>query len=120
MAVDEQILAELRSQTPWLRLLGIQALRPVLAQVLRNDRHRLAYELSDGNRTSRQVAEGAGVGAATVSRLWSEWIALGICMPSRQQAGRAEHLASLSSLGIEIASVAQSSSQASRAVDTHE
>lgn len=111
MSVEEDILVELRAQTPWLRLLGLQALRPVLNQALRSDRHKLVFEASDGTRTTRQVADAAGVGAATVSRLWNEWLALGICTPVSGHAGRARHLASLSSLGIDFPGTADKPEQ---------
>ncbi len=104
MTTDEAILAELRRQTPWIRFLGLQALKPVLGGVLKSDKHKLAYELTDGQRTTRQVSEGAGVGAATVSRWWSEWLAIGVCTEEIAIAGRARHLAPLGSLGIDVPS----------------
>jgi hypothetical protein len=97
---NDQILDELRRQTSWLRLLGIQTLRPLLDQCLRNERHRLVYEYSDGSRSVRDVARIANVGVATVSRLWGEWLASGICTESPGTTGRAQHLVSLSALGL--------------------
>lgn len=102
MALEDAILDELKAQTKWLRLLGIQSLRQVLAQALKNEKQRAVYELSDGVRTSREVAQKAGVGAGTVATLWAEWISTGVCSESPKQAGRAAHLASLASLGIEV------------------
>jgi hypothetical protein len=100
--LEDGILGELREQTKWLRLLGFQALKTALEQMLRNDKQRLAYEYTDGKRTSREVAALAGIGAGTVSALWNEWIALGVATESANRPGRAEHLASLSQLGIEL------------------
>lgn len=99
-AADDLVLGELRAQTRWLRLLGLQALRPLLEQVLSTEKQRLVYELSDGQRTTREVGRLATVSAGTVSRLWSEWLAVGICSEVHGASGRAQHLASLSSLGI--------------------
>ncbi len=99
---DSDVVAELRAQTRWLRLLGLQALRPLLTQVLATGKQKIVYELSDGKRTSRQIAQEAGVGAGSVSRLWAGWIAVGICTESREHPGRAEHLASLTSIGIDV------------------
>src|SRR6266550_1594858 len=99
MAFDEAILEELRQQTSWLRLLGLQALRPVLVDALKADKQRLAYQMSDGRHTTRQVSEAAGVGAATVSRWWGEWLAIGICIEHAGIPGRARHLVSLDQLG---------------------
>lgn len=102
MAGEDLVVAELREQTKWLRLLGLQTLRPLLDDLLRTDRHRVVFELSNGERSVRDVARLAGVGPATVSRLWNDWIAAGICIESPRAKGRAQHLASLSSLGLSV------------------
>jgi hypothetical protein len=101
------ILMELREQTKWLRLTGFQVLRSELNRLLRTDKQRAVYELSDGQRTVREVARLAGVGVGSVSRLWSQWIAAGVCSESSSAAGRAHHLAPLSQLGLD-ASVSNS------------
>ncbi len=99
MQSDDAILLELQRQTRWLRLLGLQALRPLLQETLRTDKQKLAFELSDGQRSVREVARLAGIGIGTVSRMWAQWIASGICVEAAAAPGRAEHLASLSQLG---------------------
>ncbi len=106
MSIDETILSELREQTKWLRLLGMQALRPLLDGTLQTDKHRLIYELTDGKRTTRDVAAAAAVGVSTVNRLWQDWLAVGVCLEVPGKAGRAEHLTSLARLGIEVPEVA--------------
>ena len=102
MATDDEILQELREQTKWLRLLGFQALKPVLQQALSSDKHKAVYEYSDGRNSVRDVAALAGVSAGWVSKLWPEWIALGICTESPTKQGRAQHLTPLSRLGIDV------------------
>lgn len=97
-----EILAELREQTKWLRLLGFRSLRPLITEVLTSERDRLVYELSDGLRTARDIAKVAGVTHPTVLRLWQEWRALGLCAESTKQPGRAEHLVALSKLGVAV------------------
>jgi hypothetical protein len=99
---DDVVIDLLREQARWLRLLGLQALRPLLERVLVTDKQKAIYELSDGRRTTREIARDAGVGAGSVSRLWSEWLASGMCAPSPVASGRAQHLSSLSALGIEV------------------
>jgi hypothetical protein len=117
MSTDEAMLEELREQTKWLRLLGLQALRPLLVEVLSSDRHKLAYELSDGSRTVRDIGKLAGIGPGTVSTLWREWIAVGICTESPQRAGRAQHVTPLSRLGIAVPGVPKGASVADAAAD---
>lgn len=106
MPIDGDILEGLREQTKWLRLLGLQALRPVLEQTLRTDKHRLVYEYSNGLRSVRDIAALTGTSTKSVTTWWSEWLSLGICTESRSQAGRAVHLAPLSRLGIDVPLVA--------------
>ncbi len=100
MATNDEMMAELRAQTSWLRLLGLQSLRPTLQELLKSDKQKLVYEHSDGSKTTRQVAEAAGTGAGTVSRWWTEWLATGVCVEAAGHPGRAKHLASLSDLGL--------------------
>jgi hypothetical protein len=102
MTADSEILAELREQTKWLRLLGFRSLRPLISEVLTSERDRLVYELSDGVRTARELGKVAGVSHPTVLRLWQDWRALGLCVESTKQPGRAEHLVALSRLGISV------------------
>lgn len=99
----DALLEELQAQTPWLRLLGLQALKPVLGDTLRTEKQRRAYELSDGVRTTREVASAAGVGAGSVSRWWTTWARLGLMTESPTHAGRWMHLASLTDLGLDVA-----------------
>lgn len=109
--VDEAILRELRLQTGWLRLLGLQALRPLLEQLLITDKQRTVFEYSDGSRSVREVAALAGVGTSTVSRLWGEWLAVGICAEVESTAGRARHLVALSALGLPLPGSSSSSDE---------
>lgn len=102
MSIEGDLLDELREQTKWLRLLGFQALRPLLQTSLRDDRQKSVYEYSDGKRSSREVAALAGVSPALVGKLWPEWIASGLCTESPARPGRAQHLAPLWRLGIEV------------------
>ena len=116
MTSDDLALAELREQTKWLRLLGLQALRPLLQATLKNEKHRLAYEFTDGNNTVREVAKTAGLGTGTVSVLWQEWLALGICTEVQGKSGRAQHLAPLSRLGIDVPKVSNTVSAGAQEV----
>lgn len=92
-----ELLAELQEQTRWLRFLGLQQLRPLLITLLRDERERRAFDLSDGDRTTRQVAAQVGVSAATVSRWWNRWAALGLV--TTDDRGRARHLVALEDIG---------------------
>ena len=80
-------------------MLVIRSLRGDLAAALATDSQRRVYDLSDGIRTTREIAAGAGVGAATVSRWWAQWVRQGLMVPSEIHPGRWAHLASADELG---------------------
>jgi CRP-like cAMP-binding protein len=95
---SNEILQELQRQTRWLRFLGLQQLRPILLELLRDPRERRAFELSDGSRSTREVGEIVGVSGATISRWWTKWAAVGIV--SQDERGTAQHLVSVEDAGL--------------------
>ena len=97
---DEQIVRELAEQTKWLRVLGMEVLRPRLMEQLSSTRDRVIYEFSDGERGARDVAKQAKVSHPTVLRSWQEWLASGICAEVPGSPGRAQRLVSLTAIGI--------------------
>ena len=96
---NDRVLAQLQEQTQWLRFLALKELRPVLEEALQEDSHRRIYDLSDGRRTAREIAQAAGVTHPTVLRLWSKWMALGIASEG-DRPGRCRRLVGLDDLGI--------------------
>jgi hypothetical protein len=96
------VLAELKEQTRWLRFLGLRELRPALLSALGSEAERRAYELTDGTRSTRAVADAAGVSQKTISNWWQRWASAGIVTTDAN--GRATQLAPLRSAGIEMGS----------------
>ena len=90
MSESSDELNELREQTKWLRFLGLQALRPLLRDVLKDKRELQAYELTDGSRSTRDIGGRVGVDPKTISNRWQKWTALGIAISDAK--GRATHL----------------------------
>lgn len=97
--MQDDLLNELREQTRWLRLLGLQSLKSAISDVITTETHRKVYELSDGKRTTRAIASDAGVSPSTVSRLWKTWHAQGIVYESHSQPGRMVHLMDPTEIG---------------------
>ncbi|MEM3429403.1 MAG: hypothetical protein QXL25_07795 [Candidatus Bathyarchaeia archaeon] len=63
----------------------------------------LIYELSDGERSTREIATLAGVKSnATVSNYWRKWYKLGIVEPSEEHEGRFKKICSLEEVGLTI------------------
>ena len=97
---NDRVLAQLQEQTQWLRFLALKELRPVLEEALQEEAHRRIYDLSDGSRTAREIAQEVGVTHPTILRLWTRWMALGI-VAQEDRPGRSRRLVGLDDLGIE-------------------
>ena len=102
---SNQPIVELLSEILRWTKIGALNLKESLAQELPDDRQRLVYELSDGDRSSTEVANLSGVPQTTISRLWRHWRELGFVDLSPRYQGRVQHLCSLSMLGIPIPDV---------------
>jgi len=87
----------------WIRLAGMQQLRTILTQNLTNDTEMLIYELSDGERSTREVARLAGVRSnSTVAAYWKKWSKIGIVEPSPRYRGRFQRICSLEEVGLTV------------------
>lgn len=98
----------------WTRFAGFQQLRNLLTQNLTTDKELLVYELSDGDRTTREIASMVGIGSNnTVVNYWKKWSKLGIVEPSQERQGRFRHFCSLEEVGLTVPPI-----QRPRATDT--
>lgn len=96
---DGAILAQLRAQTAWLRVLALPVLRVEIGRALNSTRKRAVYELTTGEMGVREIARATGASTGTVSSYWSEWEALGLVSQSGR---RFVHIASLASIGLSV------------------
>jgi hypothetical protein len=108
-STDNPVLRELREQTKWLRFLGLRELPAILSAQLKDDTQRQAYELSDGTRSTRMIADAVDVSAKTISNWWQRWVSAGIA--TADETGRATRLVSLKSVGIETSRIGQGSAK---------
>lgn len=103
MKTDDEIIEILKDILKWIKFLGINAVRDVLVNVLDNDRKKLIYHLSDGNRSSIEIAKLVGVSDRTVRRYWVSWMRHGIVEPVRVRGGeRYKKAFELEDFGMEI------------------
>jgi hypothetical protein len=91
----EELLEEL---VAWARFANRQSLVSTLRATLSDDRHFAAYDLTDGTRTQRQIANETGLGQSTVSGLWVRWRRMGL---AREKHGTVAHLVKPSDVGLE-------------------
>jgi hypothetical protein len=97
---DERTTGELLEELiVWTRFLAREPLERSLKAILRDPRHQVAYELTDGQRTQAEVGKGSNLDQTTVSDLWRTWRHAGVV---RMVGRRAQHLSALTDLGWDV------------------
>ena len=97
----------------WTKFSAMPMFRALIVDNLRADIDKLVYELSNGERSTREIARmisrgGRRITHTTVANMWQRWAILNLVM-SGQRRGRYRRVLSLESLGIEIPSLERSS-----------
>ena len=98
---EDRIIALLEETLIWLKFIAGN-FREVLIRELTEDKDKIIYELSNGLRTTRQIAKLSGVNHATVANKWKKWHELGIVKEASAWKGRFKHLCSLKEIGINV------------------
>lgn len=101
----EEILRLLRELVKWSKFESIPKLRTILEQNLPTDKEKRIYELSDGERSTRDIAKLSDVSHQTVANYWEKWSKLGIVDTTETKEGRYKRICSLEQVGLEIAKV---------------
>lgn len=96
-----EIAATLRELLKWTRFAGMLRLKDVLNQTLLTPTEKLVYELSDGERSTRKIAQGVRISHGTVSNYWEKWKKIGIVEPAKRE-GRYQRICSLEEVGLEV------------------
>ncbi len=95
-----ELLAEL---VKWTKVTSIPKVKDLLEELVKSPEEKIAYALSDGKRTTRDIAVSAKVGKDAISKWWRKWTRAGIAEPISVSGGgnRARSLFSLEDFGIE-------------------
>ena len=96
-----EIAATLRELLKWTRFAGMLRLKDILNQTLLTPVEKVVYELSDGNRSMREIARHIGKSHVTILRYWEKWKKIGIIEPAERE-GRYRHICSLEEVGLEV------------------
>jgi hypothetical protein len=83
----------------WTKFMARPGLSAALEATLKDPRHKLAYERTDGSRTQGDVGKLAGLDQTTVSDLWAKWRRLGLLNDTGKRPSR---LISLADLGWDV------------------
>ena len=92
----------------WTKFSALPTFRALLTGTLRDDVDKLVYELSDGERSTREIARlisrgGRRITHTTVANMWQKWSLMNLVMPAERR-GRHRRVVSLESIGIEVPS----------------
>jgi hypothetical protein len=92
----------LREILMWIRFENFAKLRKILLATLKTDEEKRAYELTDGERSRRDIGWKVEVSNSTIQSWWNKWYDLGIVEPSGKRKGRPQKIVSLEDMGIEV------------------
>jgi len=93
----------------WTRFSALPSFKALLMGTLRGNIDKLVYELSDGERSTREIAQMVSRGRrrithATVANMWRKWALMSLVIPARRR-GRYRRVVSLEAIGIEVPSI---------------
>ncbi|MCK4443485.1 MAG: hypothetical protein KAW09_03010 [Thermoplasmata archaeon] len=102
MTNEDKMIELLEELVKWTRVTSIPHVKNLLSEILGSPEERIAYQASDG-KSSKEVANRAGVSFGTVTRWWKIWMKTGIAESIPAKGGqRAKRIFSLDDFGIDI------------------
>lgn len=107
MSITEEklnlIASIMKEHLKWTRLAGMEQLRTIFDKSFSSDEERVVYELSDGERSVRDIEKIANVGRTKIATLWKKWHNMGIMEKSEMYEGRRmKRSFSLADVGIQV------------------
>lgn len=107
--VLERIERLLETQIKWTKINAIPHLRAIIEKNISTDEEKIVYELSDGERSTRDIEKIAKVGRTKIATLWKKWYRLGLMEKSAKYGGgRLKKSFSMSEVGIDVPAMPQS------------
>lgn len=99
----ERITRSLEEIAKWTKVTSIPKVKDTLKEFIKTPEDANVYNLSDGERTTREMEKLTKVGRMSVARLWKKWIRAGLAEPIPSEGGgnRAKSLFSLEDFDIE-------------------
>lgn len=103
MSKEDSIIKLLEEMVKWTKVTSIPHVKKLLLEILSSPEEKVAYQSSDGERTSREVADMANVSQFRIAKWWKAWIKAGIAEAVSVQRGeRAKRIFSLDDFGVEV------------------
>ena len=91
MTSDEllnKIITIQKEQLRWDRLSGMNHLKGIFDVEFKNDDEKIIYELSDGEKSTRDLEKDVGVSRSKIALLWHKWYNMGIMEKSQKYDGK--------------------------------
>jgi len=98
----EQVSKNLKEVAKWVRFQNVPRLREVLIRELDTPQKKVAFDLTDGEHSRRDIAKEITIDDATVQGWWDKWFQLAIVGESETYRGRPQKIVSLGELGIDV------------------
>lgn len=96
---DEDTKNLLKEILKWEKFHGMQALRKTLPTVLGTDEKKVAYEMTNGKKSAREIEKATGISKSVVSKWWISWFSQGILV---KEGEKYKKIVSLKDLGVEL------------------
>ena len=92
----------------WQKIAYDDKVKPLLESILDEPRKIVAYQMSDGENTTRIISKEVGAGTGSISRWWTTWINRGIAIPMPKGVGmRAKKFFNLEDYNIAVPDLTQ-------------
>jgi hypothetical protein len=94
--IDTELLRDI---VRWLRFENLERAKSAVTSLLDTEKKKIAFELTDGKRSSRTIAATAKVDRSSLLRWWADWFPAGILT---REGDSYRHLFSLRELGMKL------------------
>jgi predicted mannosyl-3-phosphoglycerate phosphatase (HAD superfamily) len=84
----KQIAVTVKEHLRWARLSGLVHLRTIFEKEFKGNEEKVVYELSDGEKSIRDLEKLTGISRSKVSLLWRRWYNMGIMERSEKYEGK--------------------------------
>ena len=103
-----EMISLLKELVKWTKFQAWGKVKDVLISVLNDDEKKKIYHLSNGELSSRNIADKVSTSRSTIIKYWNDWAKLNIVDPiSVQRGNRYKKMFNLEDFGITIPKISQ-------------
>ncbi len=98
----EKLNRTMKEVARWTKFRSVSGLRETLVRELNTPQKKLAYELTDGDHSRRDIAQILQITDDSIRSWWDKWYQLALVEESETRKGRPQRVISLNEVGIEV------------------